>query len=91
MNALDLFFFLVLDIGDPYVSQIPAGYRVLDGLFQVYRYLIWDLSKGCFHANCRCRRHKPTSATSCFVGELSYYDVHFGIPGGYEHSAYQCL
>lgn len=34
LNALDLFFFLVLDLGDAYVSAIPVGYRILDGFFQ---------------------------------------------------------
>ena len=37
LNLLDLFFFLVLDLGDNYVSAIPVGYRILDGLFQVFR------------------------------------------------------
>ena len=36
LNVLDLFFFLVLDLGDNYVSQIPFGYRFLDGFFQVH-------------------------------------------------------
>lgn len=35
LNLLDLFFFLVLDLGDGYISAIPIGYRILDGLFQV--------------------------------------------------------
>lgn len=35
LNLLDLFFFLVLDLGDDYVSAIPVGYRILDGFFQV--------------------------------------------------------
>jgi len=34
LNALDLFFFLVLDLGDSYTSAIPVGYRILDGFFQ---------------------------------------------------------
>jgi Trk-type K+ transport system membrane component len=34
LNALDVFFFLVLDLGDAYVSAIPVGYRFLDGFFQ---------------------------------------------------------
>jgi Trk-type K+ transport system membrane component len=34
LNGLDLFFFLVLDLGDNYISQIPVGNRFLDGLFQ---------------------------------------------------------
>jgi len=36
LNFSDLFFFLVLDIGNDYVETIPVGYRVLDGLFQVF-------------------------------------------------------
>lgn len=36
LNVLDLFFFLVLDLGDNYVSQIPFGFRFLDGFFQVH-------------------------------------------------------
>ena len=35
LNILDLFFFLVLDLGDGYISAIPVGYRILDGFFQV--------------------------------------------------------
>ena len=35
LNVLDLFFFLVLDLGDDYVTRIPVGYRILDGFFQV--------------------------------------------------------
>lgn len=34
LNAADLFFFLVLDLGDSYISAIPVGYRILDGFFQ---------------------------------------------------------
>ncbi|MCJ1403412.1 low affinity potassium transporter [Xylographa trunciseda] len=35
LNGIDLVFFVILDIGDPTVASInPAGYRVLDGLFQ---------------------------------------------------------
>ena len=34
LNFLDVFFFLVLDLGDFYVSAISVGYRVLDGFFQ---------------------------------------------------------
>jgi Trk-type K+ transport system membrane component len=36
LNVLDVFFFLVLDLGDSYVAQIPIGYRFLDGFFQVH-------------------------------------------------------
>ena len=42
LNVLDLFFFLVLDLGDSYVSAIPIGYRFLDGFFQVYRFHLLD-------------------------------------------------
>ena len=41
LNLLDLFFFLVLDLGDTYVTSIPVGYRILDGLFQVF-FLLGD-------------------------------------------------
>jgi Trk-type K+ transport system membrane component len=34
LNLCDLFFFLVLDLGDAYILQIPVGYRILDGFFQ---------------------------------------------------------
>ena len=34
LNFLDLFFFLVLDLGDSYIAAIPVGYRILDGFFQ---------------------------------------------------------
>lgn len=39
LNFLDLFFFLVLNLGDSNISAIPVGYRILDGLFQVLLYL----------------------------------------------------
>ncbi|KAJ9154940.1 Potassium transport protein [Pleurostoma richardsiae] len=34
LNGLDLIFFIVLDLGSGPVAQLPAGIRVLDGLFQ---------------------------------------------------------
>jgi Trk-type K+ transport system membrane component len=34
LNLMDLFFFLVLDIGNDYTDAIPVGYRILDGFFQ---------------------------------------------------------
>jgi Trk-type K+ transport system membrane component len=35
LNLLDLFFFIILDLGNRYVLGIPLGYRIVDGLFQV--------------------------------------------------------
>lgn len=35
LNFSDLFFFLILDLGNDYVDSIPVGYRILDGFFQV--------------------------------------------------------
>ena len=37
LNFSDLFFFLVLDVNNPYLMAIPVGYRIVDGLFQVHR------------------------------------------------------
>ncbi|KAJ9302666.1 hypothetical protein DTO271G3_40 [Paecilomyces variotii] len=34
LNALDVIFFIVLDLDDPAVTSIPGGIRFLDGLFQ---------------------------------------------------------
>ncbi|KAK7555615.1 cation transport protein-domain-containing protein [Phyllosticta citricarpa] len=34
LNGIDLIFFIILDIHDDTVTSLPAGYRVLDGLFQ---------------------------------------------------------
>ncbi|KIW68270.1 hypothetical protein PV04_04227 [Phialophora macrospora] len=34
LNGLDLIFFIILDLNDPTVTTLPAGIRVLDGLFQ---------------------------------------------------------
>lgn len=34
LNGLDLIFFIILDLNDPTVTTLPAGFRVLDGLFQ---------------------------------------------------------
>ncbi|KAI9731936.1 MAG: low affinity potassium transporter [Cirrosporium novae-zelandiae] len=36
MNGLDLIFFFLLDLNDPTVTGIPAGYRFLNGLFQAF-------------------------------------------------------
>ncbi|KAI9763781.1 MAG: low affinity potassium transporter [Geoglossum simile] len=34
LNGVDLVFFIILDLNDPTVTSIAAGYRVLDGWFQ---------------------------------------------------------
>ncbi|EED17784.1 potassium ion transporter (Trk1), putative [Talaromyces stipitatus ATCC 10500] len=36
LNGADLLFFIILDLNDPTITSIPAGYRVLDGLFQAF-------------------------------------------------------
>ncbi|KUL92058.1 hypothetical protein ZTR_02378 [Talaromyces verruculosus] len=36
LNGVDLIFFIILDLNDPVITAIPAGYRVLDGLFQAF-------------------------------------------------------
>lgn len=34
LNGVDLIFFIILDLNDPVIEQIPAGIRLVDGLFQ---------------------------------------------------------
>ena len=34
LNGIDLIFFIILDLNDPYVTSIPGGLRFLNGLFQ---------------------------------------------------------
>lgn len=34
LNGVDLIFFIILDLNDPTVTQLPPGIRFLDGLFQ---------------------------------------------------------
>ncbi|ETI24311.1 hypothetical protein G647_03680 [Cladophialophora carrionii CBS 160.54] len=34
LNGLDLIFFIILDLNDPAVTALPAGIRVLNGIFQ---------------------------------------------------------
>lgn len=34
LNGIDLIFFIILDLHDPVVTDVPGGYRVLDGWFQ---------------------------------------------------------
>ncbi|GAA6035920.1 hypothetical protein JCM8097_005165 [Rhodosporidiobolus ruineniae] len=36
LNAIDWVCFLVLDIGNPVIEEIPVGTRVIDGLFQAF-------------------------------------------------------
>ncbi|KAF2021126.1 high affinity potassium transport protein [Aaosphaeria arxii CBS 175.79] len=34
LNGIDLIFFVILDLKDPTVTSLPAGFKFLDGLFQ---------------------------------------------------------
>lgn len=36
LNATDLILFIILDLNSSYLSSIPTGFRVLDGLFQAF-------------------------------------------------------
>lgn len=36
LNVTDLVLFIVLDLNSAYLSAIPTGYRILDGLFQAF-------------------------------------------------------
>ena len=36
LNGVDLLLFVVLDLNNLYLKEIPVGYRVLDGLFQAF-------------------------------------------------------
>lgn len=36
LNSLDLVLFIVLDLGNPAVTDIPVGYRIITGLFQAF-------------------------------------------------------
>lgn len=36
LNGLDLLLFIVLDLGNDAVTNIPVGYRIVDGLFQAF-------------------------------------------------------
>lgn len=36
LNAVDLVLFIVLDLNNEYLSEIPVGYRIMDGLFQAF-------------------------------------------------------
>lgn len=36
LNVTDLVLFIVLDLHNPYLSSIPTGFRILDGLFQAF-------------------------------------------------------
>lgn len=36
LNAIDLVLFIILDLNNSALTSIPAGYRVLDGLFQAF-------------------------------------------------------
>lgn len=50
LNATDLILFIILDLHNPYLSSIPTGFRILDGLFQAFStrtagFSVIDLSK----------------------------------------------
>jgi Trk-type K+ transport system membrane component len=51
LNFSDLFFFLILDLGNNYIDSIPVGYRILDGLFQVSFPRFRRLTVGGFHSD----------------------------------------
>lgn len=36
LNAVDLFIFLILDLNNEYLEEVPVGYRVLNGLYQSF-------------------------------------------------------
>lgn len=36
LNGLDLVLFIILDLGNAEITEIPVGYRILDGLFQAF-------------------------------------------------------
>ncbi|RKP29930.1 potassium transport protein TRK1/TRK2, partial [Metschnikowia bicuspidata] len=50
LNVTDLILFIVLDLNNEYLEEIPTGYRILDGLFQAFStrtagFSVVDLSK----------------------------------------------
>lgn len=50
LNAVDLVLFIILDLGNKYLTEIPVGYRIMDGLFQAFStrtagFAVIDLSK----------------------------------------------
>lgn len=50
LNAVDLVLFIILDLGNKYLKEIPVGYRIVDGLFQAFStrtagFAVVDLSK----------------------------------------------
>ena len=50
LNVTDLILFMVLDLNNGYLEEIPTGYRILDGLFQAFStrtagFSVVDLSK----------------------------------------------
>lgn len=50
LNAVDLVLFVVLDLNNNYLSDIPVGYRIMDGLFQAFStrtagFAVLDLSQ----------------------------------------------
>lgn len=50
LNAVDLILFVILDLHNDYLSDIPEGFRIMDGLFQAFStrtagFSVIDLSK----------------------------------------------
>ena len=85
LNFSDLFFFLILDLGNKYIGSIPVGYRILDGLFQVSLKTVRRLTAGGFHADDRSVDCQFAIHQSCIARELPHHDVHFSLPCRDEH------
>jgi hypothetical protein len=83
LNFMDLFFFLILDLGDNYVSQIPIGYRILDGWFQVCTFSGYILILGCIYAYSRLCGDEFTVASSSCTCQLYGYDVYLSVSRRY--------
>ena len=86
LNFWDLFFFLILDLGNDYVDAIPVGYRILDGLFQVDVQVRGALTTGHCNTNNRGGDRQLAIDQSGAVGQLPCHDVHLSVSPGNEHS-----
>jgi Trk/Ktr/HKT type cation transporter len=90
LNGLDLIFFLVLNIGNNYISSVPVGYRILDGLFQVlsqHSRKLTVVSGHSHHWRCRDKLATPPPRD---IGQLSCHDVYFGVPHRHDYSRHEC-
>jgi len=87
---MDLFFFLVLDLGNDYTDAIPVGYRILDGFFQVPP-LAKKLIIGHFNENCWSISGQFGIVESGHFGELFGDDVYQCISCCYKYSTHKCL